>query len=125
MKLSQTVLHNDRKESLPSRAETIPPLPEKFPFLPGAVFPLYYVLEVTGCNLDEQAQVRRLDETNAVATMEAPEGFRRQPGEMQQPEGEVLPLSLRPYAVGNCSTVMPECHLRSGIHWRAKTVDSR
>jgi hypothetical protein len=84
-------------------------LPEKFPSLSGAFFPLYYVLEVTACNLDEQAPVRLLDETDAVAAMEAPQEFRRQPGEMQQPEGEVLPLRLRPYAVGNCSTVMPEC----------------
>ncbi len=120
-------------------------LPQKFPSIPGAVFPLYHVLadagelaggevlavtagnalEVAGlairkgsrlrvlvANLTHRpikvkvatpmrglAQVRRLDETNAVSAMTDPEAFRQGAGEAVTLEDGSLTLELLPYAV--------------------------
>jgi len=121
------------------------PLPEKFPSIAGAVFPLYHVLADVGelaggdvlavtpgnalavaglairkgsrlrvlvANLTDHpltvkvatpmrgtAQVRRLDETNAVSAMTDPEAFRRGAGEALKLEDGSFTLELLPYAV--------------------------
>ena len=49
--------------------------------------------------LPARVRVRPLDETNAVAAMQAPEAFRAQEGEPATPRGGELSLELLPYAV--------------------------
>ncbi len=126
------------------------PLPEQFPHLPGAVFPVYHVLadigEMSGAdalplasgaplvltgvvlktesrvrvlvaNLSDQAldveiragiptaRVRKLQEGNVLAALQAPEEYRAHQGELLEARDGALRLHLPPYALTRLDSV--------------------